>query len=65
MNTFKNLQEKMNLVSEKMVNLSRKMQIILKMEISELKNTTCEMKSLRKLKIGNCRRISELDDRLT
>lgn len=64
MNTFKNLQEKMNLVSEKMVNLSRKMQIILKMEISELKNTTCEMKILRKPKIGNCI-ISELEDRST
>ena len=51
-------------MSEKMVNLNRKMQTIKKnqMEISEFKLIISDMKILKKLKITN-RRVSELEDR--
>ena len=57
----------MDLMSEKMVNLNRKMQTIKKnqMKISQFKMTISEMKILKKLKTGNCRRVSELEHRST
>ena len=60
--TFKDLEEKMDLMSEKMVNLNRKMQTIKKnqMEISEFKLIISDMKILKKLKIRNCRELVNL-----
>ena len=52
----------MDLMSEKMVNLNRKIQPIKKnqMETSEFKLIISDMKILKKLKIRNCRELVNL-----